>query len=411
MDSSLRSLAADWILPVAGPPIRDGVLRIRGGRVEAVGPRGQVAPAARHEELGPAAVLPGFVNAHCHLELSTLRGKLPRHRPMTQWLFALMQRALRGQIDYEAGAALGAAELIRHGCTTVGDISHDNGVWPVLEPLPLRKVCFAEVTGIGPRRAGALERLEQSLIAVRPGERLRFGVSPHAPYSTAEEVYVRAIDFAHQRGLPVATHLAETEQERIFLRDGAGKFFDFLAHLGLIDLSVTVHHATPLQFAQRVGLLDPQMDPPALLVHAHAIGEKDLDLLADSRASVAYCPRSTAFFGRSGHRYAEMLARGVNVAVGTDSLASNASLDMLAELRAIRADGQVDADTILRMGTLNGAAALGMADEVGSLEPGRAADWIAIPCAAEADPAEAILSGTARVTRVTIGGEDVGAAD
>lgn len=401
--ASAWSVAARWVFPVAGPAIRDGVLRMRGGRIEAVGPRGQIAPAERHEELGAVAILPGLVNAHCHLELTGLRGRLPRRRPMAQWLFALMRA--RGGLDFAADAAAGARELLRSGCTTVGDISHDNGVWPALKTLPLRKVCFAEVLGIGPLAAGGMARLRKSLAGVEPGERLRFGVSPHAPYSTSERLYRQAVAVARREGMPLTTHLAETADERTFLLKGTGKLFDFLARMGMIGQSVAVHGAGPMEFARRVGLLDAA----ALLAHVNCIDDAELEALAASSAAVAYCPRSSDFFGRSGHRYAEMLDRGINVCLGTDSLASNDSLDMLAEMRRVWADGRVSAETVLSMATLNGAAALGLGGQIGSLEAGKAADWIALslPPRAGRHVLAKLLDSQSAVVRVVIAGQDV----
>lgn len=394
------SIAANWIIPVDGPPIRDGVLRMQAGRVEAVGPRGEVSPAAQHEELGALAVLPGLVNAHCHLELSELRGRLPAKMPMIQWLFALMQT--RDSLDYRKGARQGAMELLASGCTTVGDVSHDNGVWPVLKELPLRKVCFAEVLGVGPLASAGWDRLEKSLQDLQPDDRLQFGLSPHAPYSTNEQLYRRAIELASRRGMPVTTHLAETKEERIFLHKGTGMFREFLARMGLGEALAGPLEVTPIGFAQRVGLLAAK----AILAHVNYIDQAEMDLLSASQASVAYCPRSSEFFGRAGHGYPQMLRQGINVCLGTDSLASNTSLDMLAELRAVWAQGQVDAPTVLRMGTLNGARALGLESQVGSLTPGKWADWIALPCPGEEDPLQQILRGPAPPARIVIAGQD-----
>ncbi len=401
--SDAWSISADWIIPAGDPPLRRGVLRMRDGVIEAVGTAETVAPAARHEPLGAVAVLPGLVNAHCHLELTGLRGRLPRERPMPQWLFAMLNERRKG-IDFAGGARRGAAELLAGGCTTVGDISHDNGAWRVLKPLPIRKVCFAEVIGIGPLAAGAMGRLQESLEGIEPDERLSFGISPHAPYSTAENVYRRAVDLARKRGMRVTTHLAESPAERRFLQKGDGPLFRFLARLGLINLSVTAPGESPVTYAGRLGLLAAG----TILAHVHDADDADLDLLAGGEADVAYCPGSAAFFARPGHRYDEMLGAGINVCLGTDSLASNDALNMLGELRTVHAEGKVTAETTLRMGTVNGARALGMADTVGALAPGLAADWIAVPCPAEsADPVDAVLAGNQPVTRTVIAGEDV----
>ncbi|HQL75334.1 MAG: Atrazine chlorohydrolase [Planctomycetes bacterium ADurb.Bin126] len=403
------SMWAEWVVPGEGPPIRGGVLQGTAAVIEYVGPAGSAPPAplSGRRRLADTAILPGLVNAHTHLELTCLRGQLPRERPMNQWVFALLGRRPKGR-KQDKSVADGAQQCLAFGTTTVADISYNNRAWKVLKASPLRKVCFAEVTGIGPEERKAIPRLKAALRGARGDARLRFGLSPHAPYSTAEDVYRKVIALARRKHWPVTTHLAESEAERQFLLRGSGKFFDLLAALGLIDLSVAVHGCTPMAYAQRTGLLDEG----ALLAHVNALDDDEFRLLAASPASVALCPRSNDFFGRSGHRYAEMLAAGVNVALGTDSLASNDSLDMLEEMRTLRLDGKVSNADILRMATLNGARALRMDDKIGSLAPGKQADWVAVRLGGPTpEPMETILTTPARVLETTIAGTTVYQAD
>ena len=393
------SISAEWIVPGDAAPVRHGVMRGRGSRIEAVGSPQAVGYAENHRELGSVAVLPGLINAHTHLELTHLAGQLPRRRPMTQWLFALRSRRLRGQ-DQQQSVARGAASALAAGTTALADVCHNNQAWRALRGSPLRKICFAEVTGIGPLTDQAIPKLRKELAGVRRSDKLRFGIAPHAPYTVAESVYRQAIALARKRDMIVATHLAETEAERQFTLRGSGKFFEFLAHMGLIDSSVAIHGCTPLAFAHRVGLFDG----PCILAHANFIDNEEFQILRTSGASVVYCPRSNDFFGRSGHRYAEMIAAGVNVCLGTDSLASNVSLEMLEEMRRVRLDGKVDSFTILRMATLNGARAMRWDDEIGSLTPGKQADWVSVEVPPDVtNPAEAILTSRGRVLETVIG--------
>jgi cytosine/adenosine deaminase-related metal-dependent hydrolase len=401
------SLSAEWILPADGRTLHRGVLRGRGGVIEAVGPEKSVLPADRHREMGEVAILPGLINAHTHLELTHLRGQLPQRRPISQWLYALQTRWPTTD-DLDAAVEDGSAEALATGTTAVGDVCHNNRAWRTIRKTPLRAVCFAEVTGIGPLAGAAIPRLQKKIQGCKAGQRIRFGISPHAPYTTAPEVYRQALALARKRRWLVATHLAETDSERQFLLRGSGRLLDFLMHLGLMDSSVQIPHCTPVAFAQQVGLFDG----PCLLAHVNYIDDTELKMLASSGASVVCCPRSNDFFGRSGHRYAEMLAAGINVAVGTDSLASNSSLDMLAELARLRAEAKVDNQTLLRMGTINGAKALGLADRIGSLEPLKQADWIALDLPPDtAAPLEAVFTGQARVLEVAIAGKTVYTAD
>lgn len=378
------------------------MLRGCGETIEAVGPVGEVAPTKNHRVLQNVAILPGLVNAHAHLELSHLRGLLPRRASMPRWLMSLLQH--RGSDEQQLHAvAVGAGEAIATGTTAIADISHNNCAWRVLKDLPIRKLCLAEVLGMGPLESGAMDRLACSLEGLPPTDgRLRFGISPHAPYSTSEKTYRDAIAMACDRGWPVCTHLAETKGERQFLMSGGGTFLRFLQSVRLLDSSFTPPACKPLEFARRVGLLGT-----SILAHVNYLDDEEIEILAAGGASVVYCPGSSAFFGRSGHRYADMLAAGVNVAIGTDSLASNDSLDMLAEMRRLKRQGRVDNHTILRMATLNGAIAMGWQNRIGSLEPGKAADWIAVEIGNREYPLETILTKSCKVVETVIGGQTV----
>jgi len=395
------SISAEWILPADGKVHRRAVMRGRGGVIEAVGPESAVALGRRHRELGEQAVLPGLVNAHTHLELTHLRGRLPARRPMPQWLYGLRSH-FPSLAEAHAAVADGADEALRTGTTTVADVCHDNRAWRTLKRSPIRAVCYAETMGIGPLSGTAPGLLKKSIRGCRATTRLRFGICPHAPYTTSPAVYAEAVALARKKGWVLATHLAETESERQLLRNGSGRMLDFLLHMGLLDSSVQFEPQTPVEFARRAGLLDG----PAALLHCNYIDDRELKLLAGSAASVVCCPRSNDFFGGRPHRYAEMLAAGINVAVGTDSLASNGSLDMLAELQRLRVEGKVDNQTILKMGTIHAARAIGFDDAVGSLVPGKRADWIAVevPPASPA-PLEDILTGKGKVVEVHIDGK------
>jgi len=397
------SLSAEWVLPGDGRTLHPGVLRGRGSEIEAAGPLGDVRPALHHREMGAVAILPGLINAHTHLELTHLRGQLPARRPISQWLYALRAR-WPATHDLDAAVEDGAAEALATGTTTLADTCHNNRARQTLRASPLRAVCFAEVMGIGPLADAAIPRLQKHIRGVRSSSRLRFGISPHAPYTTSPDVYRKAIAIARKRRWPVATHLAETESERQFLLRGSGRLFDFLTHMGLMSSSVEIPHCTPIAFGQRVGLFDG----PCILAHVNYLDDAEMKTLAASGASVVCCPRSNDFFGRNQHRYAEMLAAGINVALGTDSLASNTSLDMLAEMARLRAEAKVDNHTLLRMATLNGAKALGWDASLGSLAPGKQADWIALDLPpGTLAPLEAIVTGRARVTEVAVAGKTV----
>lgn len=395
------SIAAQWICPADGRRIHRGVLRGRGPVIEQIGPAGSVPPTDHHRDLGDVVVLPGLVNAHTHLELTGLRGKLPPHRPMPQWLFGLS----RSRPDREQrlrDVADGAEEALSTGTTALADLSAGNRSWRALRDSPLRTLCLGEVAGIGPLEKKGIQRLGRLLRGGKTDEGMRFGIAPHAPYTAGEQLFKQAVQLAKDKGVPISTHLAESEAERQFLTHGTGPLFEYLARMGMIDSSVRTQGCRPVEFAMYVGLLDVH----SILAHVNFLDDRELALLArHKRASVVYCPRACEFFARSGHRYREMLAKGINVALGTDSLASNVSLNMLAEMRRVRQEARVDNQTILSMATLHGARALGWDDRIGSLVPGKQADWIAVELPGQVTgPLETILTSAARVLEVHIAG-------
>lgn len=406
---------ARWILPVTSPPIENGQLVVQDGRIVAIDQAGVPDPAAI--DLGDSVVLPGFVNAHTHLELTHARGRIRFEGSFIRWIEALASLYGRERLDLQRpweAIPDGLLESVRGGVTAAGDIGCGPAVFDFWSSFPLNLVGFLEVLGMGPRRqASHMQAVEQvvcwieeqeSAMPVRRSRNLcRTGISPHAPYSTDAPVYRKAIAFARRTGRPICTHLAETQEELQFLRDGTGDFADFLDARGLLDGSFEVPGCSPVEYMGRLGLLDLR----PLLVHCNYVSDSDLDLIATSRASVAYCPRSHAYFGHAPHRWREMLARGINVCIGTDSLASNETLSVLDELRFLRRqDSTISDEQLLILGTLAGARALGIADQVGSLEAGKRADFAVLPLSRDEcrDPMDALLCSTARIRNVFVGG-------
>jgi cytosine/adenosine deaminase-related metal-dependent hydrolase len=254
------------------------------------------------------------------------------------------------------------------------------------------------------QRRGLLEeRLAVAADASHEGPRLRVAVSPHAPYSVEPNGYRRCLDLAEDRHLPLATHLAETAEEALFLRDHAGPLRELWTFLGAWDSDVPRFDGGPIRLMHSLGLLDRR---DVLLAHVNYCDDAEMDLLAASGrggASVVYCPRTHAYFGHPPHRWREMLARGVNVAVGTDSCASSPDLNLVDDLRLLhRLAPEVPAVSLWEMATIRAARAIGMDREVGSLEPGKAADCVVFAVEGEA-PLVEVLEGEARPSGVWIG--------
>ena len=400
---------AAHVLPVIGPPIHDGGVLVEGGRIRAVGRavflQREYAPMV--EDLGDVVLIPGLVNAHCHLELTALAGSVRAGRRFAEWIADVIAAKAATPADkLIAGARAGAAELLAGGTTTVGDVVSLDGIDEALAGSPLRRVVFWEILGLGPRRAGALDRLRSRLQARPTADRVRNGVSPHAPYSTDPELYRGAAEIAAMLGLPITTHLAETTEEIEFLELGTGPLRELLDGMGLIEPGFEPARLSPLEFLDSVGCLNSR----TLIAHMNHPGADDPARLAASGASVAYCPRAHEHFGRGRHPFRDLIDAGVNVCLGTDSAAGNSGLSMLAEMRLLhRRNRSLWPALILRMATLNGAAALGLGETAGALAPGYAADMVAVPYRPNGpfDPLENLLTGDDAPVRVMIAGRTV----
>jgi cytosine/adenosine deaminase-related metal-dependent hydrolase len=372
------TLTARWIVPVVGPPLPGGTVTVEDDRIVAVEPHGRRTPDL---DLGGVAVLPGLVNAHTHLDLTGLRGLAPPSPDFTGWLRRVIaHRRERSPEQIRADVRIGIEECLRFGTTLVGDIAGGGGEsWDELASAPLRAVVFRELLGLTAARAGQALAAARGWLAAHPAtETCRAGLSPHAPYSVRAGLFRAAAGL----GVPVSVHLAETPAERELLTRHTGPFVPFLQALGVWDASGLAR--SPEWVARRFRRADH-----ALVIHGNDLAPAAVP----PTATVVYCPRTHAAFAHAPHPFRDFQARSVRVALGTDSLASNPDLDLLAEARFVRQHfSDVPAATILRMATLDGAAALGWADETGSLEPGKSADLVAVPIPDRAGgPCELVL--------------------
>jgi len=373
-------LKARYVVPVEGPVIENGAVAIEGPTILAVGRTDDVAGSGPTVDYGDAVIGPGFVNAHTHLELSLLRGRVPPSRDFADWLRRLMAEliSIGPDVEYVTSAVReGVIESLRGGVTTVGDITrHPRLTRPVLAGSPVRAVSFGEVAAIGNRRELLADRLEAAISTEHRTERFRVGVSPHSPYTLEPEGLRACAECSEQLDLPMCIHLAETPDEERFTRLGEGTLVEHLRTLGIWDDQIPIAGFGPIELADRMGVLTPK----TLVAHANYVSDEDIERLRRSRASVAYCPRTHHAFGHSPHRFVEMMAAGINVCAGTDSLASNPSLSILDELRFLhRIRPAVDPATLLAMGTIRGARALGLEKRVGSLKSGKLADIVVFP--------------------------------
>lgn len=376
--SNSWSLSARWIFPVDAPPLPDGVIVIRGDRIEAVEPAGRTADV----DLGNVAIIPGLVNAHTHLDLTGALGRTPPTPAdrFPDWLRSVIDfRRTRSPDEIDVDIRTGLDECLRFGTTLVGDIASEGRSWNALATTSLRAVVFRETLGLSEERtAQEVNATQRWLQETTPSSTCRAGLSPHAPYSTSIRLFLAAI----VAGVPVATHVAESAAEGELLEHRAGPFVEFLRNLGVYDPHSISRRLTEFadlaQFA-RAKLEDSGKKPqPVLLVHGNHL-PRDI-AIDDPGISIVYCPRTHAAFGHPPHPFREFLANGIRVCLGTDSLASNPDLDLLAEARFVHhRHPDFPGDALLRMATLAGAEALGWDEDTGSITPTKSADLVAVP--------------------------------
>ena len=361
----MPTVTARWLFPVAGPPLEGGHLTFVGERIAAVKPPGH---RAADIDFGNAAILPGLVNAHTHLDLTGMRGLAPPSPDFIAWLRQVIaHRRARTPDEVVADVRVGLAECLASGTTLVGDISADGGSWSMLADTPLRAVVFRELIGLPKDRAErAWQSAQRWLGACPPRPNCRPGLSPHAPYSAR----VSLIKAVASSGLPVAVHLAESLAERELLEEHAGPFVPFLQEFGAWDpvgLAKSPEHVLRLAAS----------DAPTLFIHGNYLAAS---AAVPTTASVVYCPRTHAAFGHSPHSFHDMRGRNIRVALGTDSLASSPDLSILSEMRFLHVEyPELRGELLLQLATLKGAEALGWADSCGSLEEGKSADFIVLP--------------------------------
>ncbi len=381
-----RLWLAGLVCPVTSPPIEKGAVLTRDGRIEAVGPADEVRPGgglAEERDFGGAILIPGMVNAHTHMELSGMKFDPSL---IADWIVRLVreQRSWNYQL-FLSSSQIGVAALVSAGVTCVGDISITGHSPVVLGMYRLRGVVFFEVLGLDPGEAESIVKdriLARADMSPMKGmengfpESLRRGTSPHAPYTASVPLYEAAIEAGRKQGWLTATHLAESPEETLFLKDGGGPFAEMHEPLDSPTKGFEPPGCSPVRYLSDAGVLDGI----SLAIHCNQTGEEDWKLLREADVAVCLCPRSAAYFGHPFADAAGMRKAGVRLCLGTDSLASSPSLSVLAEAAALRETApDLTPEDLLEMCTLSGAESLGFADEgVGQLRPGGVADFAVV---------------------------------
>ena len=370
-----RALRARYVFPVTSPPIADGVVTVEDGRIVAVGREPASCPVT---DLGNLAILPSLVNAHTHLEFSGLAAPLG-HPGMSlpDWIRLVV--AYRRQLPSDSQRVAierGAAECRASGSVAIAEIATTD--WRAARDSTI----FLEIIGL--RRELSADRLakaRQHLAKAAPRlsrRGIQLGISPHAPYSVHPELFDRLIELAGESHAPVAFHLAETLEELDLLATGGGPFRELLIELGAWDETAIPRGTRPIDYLRRLA----DRGVHALVIHGNYLDEEEIEFVAahPDRLTVVYCPRTHAYFGHPRHPLPRLLAAGANVALGTDSRASNPDLNLLEEIRFVaRSFPELPSATALELGTLRAARALRIDDRFGSLEPGKLAALATIP--------------------------------
>ena len=396
--------AADWVVPVEGEPVRGGGVAVENGRVVAVGPAAELA--GERQTFEDAVIVPAFVNAHSHLEYAVYAGfgdgfAFP---PWIDLHVTRKRRLVAG--DATAIARLGAAECLRSGIATIGDASFTGAAAAACADLGLAGIVYLEVFGDDPE--AALTRFAE----LRDGaegflsRRLALGVSPHAPYTTSAVVYEACAGL----GLPLTTHLAESEAEQEWVLHGSGTMS------AAAELLVPPAGTTGIRMLAERGLLGPNV----LAAHCVHADSEEIEILAEHSTAIAHCPRSNAVLGCGTAPLTEFLSGGGRVGLGTDSPASTPSFDMFEEMRTAvylarareRQPDALSASAALELATLGAARALGLGDETGSLAAGKRADLAVVSLAGSPflpweDPTTAVVFGGSpdRVLLTLVAGE------
>src|SRR5215211_2484968 len=374
-------IRARIVVTMDGAPIDNGAIAVSGNRIVDVDRFGDLKTrnVGNTVDLGGQVLLPGLINAHSHLDYTCLRGKIPPQKTFTDWIQAInAEKSDLSPKDYVDSINDGFEEAKRFGTTAIANLTAFPELISKVEP-PIRTSWFPELIDVrAPERAneiveGAIESLSRTQAPSTP-----WGLAPHALFTASQNLFRRCEEIAQRKQILLTTHLAESREEMEMFRDGSGPLYEFLKSIGrpMDDCG----NETPLGFF--LGALGDCALTQWIGVHLNELTESDFDLLkrSNSKFHVVHCPRSHTYFGHSPFAFDRLRSLGFNVCLGTDSLASNESLSLFAEMRAFQTTFPgISPEEILRMATLNPARALRQENALGKIRGGAFADLIAVP--------------------------------
>jgi cytosine/adenosine deaminase-related metal-dependent hydrolase len=409
-------IRARIVVTMHGAPIENGAVAVSGNRIVDVGRFEDIKTrnAGNTVDLGEQALLPGLINAHCHLDYTCLRGKIAPQKSFTDWVRAI--NAAKSQLsskDYLSSTNDGFEEAKRFGTTAIANLTSFPELIPQVQP-PIRTCWFAELIDIrAPERANelvdsaieSLDKVRLTFVLSETEGGATWGLAPHALFTASKDLFRRCEEVAQNANVLLTTHLAESREEMEMFRGASGPLYEFMKSIGrpMDDCG----NETPLGLF--LGASGGRALPNWIVAHLNELIESDFELLegSNSKFHVVHCPRSHKYFGHSPFAFDRLRSLRFNVCLGTDSLASNESLSLFAEMRAFQKEFRsVSPEEILRMVTVNPARALRCENALGQIRPGLEADLIAVPCSGSTDICEQIIAFDAAVDWMFVGNDE-----
>jgi cytosine/adenosine deaminase-related metal-dependent hydrolase len=395
-------IRARTVVTMDGAPIENGAVAVCENQIVDVGKFDEIRTRNAGEivDLGEQALLPGLINAHCHLDYTSLRGKIAPQKSFADWIRAI--NAEKANLDYLASINEGFAEAKRFGTTTIANLTafaFPDSISQISPPI--RTWWFAELIDVrAPERANDL--VDHAVESLRSAP--NWGLAPHALFTASKDLYRLCQEIARCENILLTTHLAESLEEMEMFHDASGPLYEFLKDIGrpMNDCG----KSTPLELL--LGALGDRTLPQCIVAHLNEVTESDFDLLqrSERRFHVVHSPRSHDYFKHSRFPFEKLHALGFNICLGTDSLASNESLSLFEEMRAFRrSEPGISPDKILEMVTVNPATALHQENALGRIRRGLRADLIAVRCNEGDSPFEQILEFVGSVDWTMVNGK------
>jgi len=367
-------LKSRYLLKDPSSIIDDGAVLIDDGKVKFAGCANDISS---HEpcqiiDLGNSAIVPGFVNTHTHLDLTHLHNFIKYNGDFTDWIRQLINAKKEWtESEYLSSIRSGIKSSLESGTTTVADVTRNGLALEELQKSNIRKALFYELIDFNPDSTDStIDNFKEMIGNVKHDDLLSVGIFPHAPYTVSEELYRKSKTVSEESGLSIATHISETIDESNFLTRGAGNFVSLLRNFDMLN-DWKPPGLRPVNYMKNIGFLENG----CILVHCNYLTGDEVDHIEESNSTIVFCPRSHKYFRHKDHPFYKLGNRDINIALGTDSLASNDSLSILDEMKYIYTQHKnIKPQNILYMGTIAGATALRLNNKIGKLEAGYDAD-------------------------------------